>query len=58
VVVEEGKDVDAAAPQVRPSWAVASSPAGTPRRVESISAALARLPVRRFGAATFGREVL
>ena len=41
-MVEGGKDVDAAAPQVRASWAISSRPTGTPRRIESISAAMAR----------------
>jgi len=29
---------------VRPSWAISSSPAGTPRRIEAISRVIAFLP--------------
>lgn len=44
--------------RVRPRWATSSSPAGTPRRIESITAARSRLPRRRLGSPVGGDDLL
>jgi hypothetical protein len=51
VVVEEGRISSRRRDKVRPSWAISSNPAGTPRRMEAISLVIAFLPRGRFGSA-------